>query len=259
MNGRSSRVFIAAAVVATIGLAGAGIRADAPPKPKPKAERKEEPPKKRRRVVSNLSGFELLDQARLKDKPMVAGATRVLGAKPPVILAPRLGKLYGTSPVFAWRHEGKRFAFVLWDEAGTELHAAEVEGQSYAWPSGAPRLADGQTYLWSVKAAESAAEPGATAGVVVVTPAERGEIDRALLAAKDDEDPYRAALARAQAFVDQRVWYDALAVYADLIERLPDRAEAFERRGMLYTQIPALASQADEEFARADALTSSRR
>lgn len=255
MSSRSSRVLVAGTVLAAAGLS-VSVADEKPKSPPPTVQ--EAPPKKRPRVVSDLSGFELLDEARLKDKPMVAGATRVLGAKPPVIVAPRLGKLHGTSPVFAWRHEAPRFAFVLWDEAGDELHAAEVEGASYAWPSGAPRLADGRTYLWSVKAAEPAAAPASTAGVVVVTSEERARIDAALSAVKD-EDPYREALARAQAFVEARVWYDAVAVYADLIARFPDRPEAYERRATLLAQIPALASQADEDFARADTLTSSRR
>lgn len=253
MSWRSSRVLVAAAFLAASGLGAA--RADE--KPKPAADKKEDPPKKRRRVVSDLSGFELLDQAKLKDKPMVAGATRVLGARAPVILAPRLARVHG-APVLAWRHEGKRFAVVLWDEEGTELHAAEVEGSSYAWPAEAPRLADGRTYLWSVKLAEPAAAPAATAGIVVVTADERRQVDAAL-AAVSGGDPYSAALARAQAFVDQRVWYDALAVYDDLIARFPDRPEAYERRATLYAQIPALEDAADEDFARADAITSNRR
>ena len=253
-NRGQARALVAAVLLAAAGIAGAQTT-EKPPSPAP---RKEEPSRKRPRVVSDLSGFELLDPEQLKDKPMVAGATRVLGAPAPVILAPRLARLHGTSPVFAWQHEGKRFAFVLWDEAGTELHAAQVEGTRYVWPSGAPRLADGQTYLWSVRLAEPAAAPAATAGVVVVTPAERRQIDEALAGATAP-DPYDQALARGQAFVAERVWYDALGVYSDLIARFPDRAEAYERRATLYAQIPALQGQADEDFARADQLTSSRR
>jgi hypothetical protein len=261
MNRWSSRVLVAAFLVAGCGPASAqeaGEKKKPPPAGKDEPEVKEETPRKRQRVVSDLSGFELLDQARLEDKPMVAGATRVLGAKPPVILAPRLAKVHGASPVFAWQHAGDRFAFVLWDEAGNELHAAEVDGPSYTLPGGAPRLADGQTYLWNVKLAAPAAAPAATAGVLVVTSAERERIDEALAAAKD-EDAYREGLARGEAFVAERVWYDAVAVYSDLIARFPGRPEAWERRATLFAQIPALASQADSDFARADALTSSRR
>lgn len=248
-----SRAFLAVALL----LGGLAAAAEPPPSPKPTAS-PEPAPTGRRRVVTDLSGFELLDEARLKDKPMVAGATRVLGLRPPVILAPLLGKLYRTDPVFAWRHEGTRFVFTLFDESGDELYGAEVEGRSFTWPPGHKRLADGTTYLWSVKAAQPEAAPSSTAGVVVVTPEERARIDAALSAVKD-ADPYRAALRRAQVFVDARVWYDALAACDALVARFPDRPEAWERRATLFAQIPALQDAADADFARADALTSSRR
>ena len=256
MSSRSLR----ATCTAVLLLGGALLAAagqEPKPSPSPSAAAGKDQPRKRARVVSDLSGFELLDAAQLGDKPTVAGATRVLGAKPPVILAPRLAKIHGTRPVFAWRHEGARFAFVLWDEDGAELHAAEVPGTSYAWPAGAPRLVDGRTYLWSVKLAEPAAAPAATAGALVVTPEERKRIDAALAAA--EADPYRGGLARAQVLVAERVWYDALGVYSDLIAAFPDRPEAYEGRATLLAQIPALAADADADFARADATSANRR
>ena len=255
MSWRSAGTMAFAALVAAAALAAASD--EKPPSPTP-AGAPSPAPRTRPRVVSDLSGFELLDEEQLKDKPMVAGATRVLGARPPVIVAPRLGKVHGTEPVFAWRHEGTRFSFTLYDEAGTEVYARTVEGRSFAWPRDQARLADGATYLWSVKAAEPEAAPASTAGVVVVTPEERTRIDAALAAAKDG-DPFRAGLLRAQVFVDARVWYDALAAYDALVARFPDRPEAWERRATLLAQIPALRAAADEDFARADALTSSRR
>ena len=263
MSRRSCGLLLASVLLAYGGPALAQSSAEKKPSPSPAMGAPAPPPedgkpRKRQRVVSDLSGFELLDEARLADKPMVAGATRVLGAKPPVILAPRLAKIHGASPVFSWRHDGTRFSFVVWDDAGNEVHAAEVDGHSYAWPPAAPRLAEGATYLWSVKAASPAAAPSATAGVVVVSPAERRRIDEALAAASAG-DAYAAGLARAQDFVDGRVWYDAVAVYSDLAARFPERPEAWERRGTLFAQIPALAAFAEADFARAEALTSSRR
>ena len=256
MSWRSPGPVVAATLLSAGALAA--VPDEKPASPAPVAGAASPAPRKRPRVVSDLSGFELLDEARLKDKPMVAGATRVLGARPPVLLAPLLGKVHGTSPVFAWRHEGTRFAFILYDEAGTELYASTVEGRSFAWPRDRARLADGTTYLWSVKAAEPEAAPAATAGVLVVTPGERARIDAALAMAKDD-DPYRAGLLRAQVFVDARVWYDALAAYDALVARFPDRPEGWERRATLLAQLPTLGPLAEEDFARADALTSSRR
>jgi hypothetical protein len=213
--------------------------------------------KKRQRVVSDLSGFELLDPAKLKDKPMVSGATRSLfSPKPPVLLAPHLARLHGASPVFAWRHNAKRYHVALSDEAGRELHAADVEGLRYEWPQGAPRLEDGATYSWSVKPLDPAGT-ASSAGIVIVTKAERAEIDRALTAVKI-KDAYSQSLARGAAFTDKRVWYDALGVYTDLIARFPDRPQAYEQRATLYAQLPTLQEAADEDFAQADALTKAR-
>ena len=253
-SGSRSASFAAAALAAAV-LAAA--QEPAKPSPKPSPSPAQDQPRRRARVVSDLAGFELLDAAQLADKPTVAGATRVLGAKAPAILAPRLARLHGARPTFAWRHEGRRFAFTLWDEEGNELHAAEVDGLAYTLPAAAPPLADGRTYLWSVRLADPPSAPAATAGVVVVTPDERKRIDAAIGAA--DPDPYRAGLARAEAFVKERVWYDALAAYSDLVARFPDRPEAYEGRATLLAQLPALAAEADADFARADALTSSRR
>lgn len=246
----SWRSVVAATVIGFVAAGGLAAAAERKPTPRTRPL-----PKKRPRVVSDLSGFELLDAAKLKDKPVVAGATRDPGRlEPPVILAPHLAKLHGTSPVFAWRHDGQRFTFVLSDESGQDVHVAEVTGQSYAWPKDAPPLADGRTYLWSVRPASAPATArAAMAAVVVVTPAERQEVDAALLGARAG-DPYDEGLARARVLVERRVWYDALGTYTDLVERFPDRPEAYEQRATLYAQIPATLAQAEEDFARADAL-----
>ena len=214
-------------------------------------------PQKRRRVVSDLSGFELLDAAKLKKKPMVAGAGRGLfDIKPPIPLAPYLTRVYSTSPVFRWQAEGKgqRFLIVLSDAANRELHRAETADDSYPWPVGAPRLEDGQTYYWTVKGVPPmATSPSAQHGVQVVTSQQRVEIDGALTAGTG-ADAYRAGLVRAQVFTDQRLWYDAIGAYTELIALSPDRAEAYEKRGMIYAQIPATQPLADADFSRADGL-----
>jgi hypothetical protein len=241
-----------AALLATAGIAAAQSKEPT----KPAADAGTAAPKKRQRVVSDLSGFELLDPAKLKEKPMVAGAARSLfSPKPPVLLAPHLGKLHGANPVFAWRHGARRFHFSLADGAGKELHAADVDGQSYTWPASAPALLDGATYTWTVKPLDPEGTP-VSASVVVLTKAERAPIDRALGAPKS-KDPYRLGLARAAAFTDARVWYDAISTYSDLITQFPNRMEAYERRATLYAQIPTLQDAADEDFAKADALAAS--
>lgn len=253
MKVASCRWWLAAAALGCAApLVGQSKEQSAAPKP---AEGGREAPKKRRPVVSDMSGFELLDPAKLKDKPMVTGATRSLfGPKSPVPLAPHLGRVYGRDPVFVWRHEGRarRFAFTLTDEADKVLHAAEVEGFQYAWPAGAPRLEAGKTYYWIVRPSEPANAPAATAGIVVVTAAERARIEKAL-GARGGES-YEAGLARARALAEERLWYDVVAACSDLIGRSPERAEAHELRGSVYAQIPATQALADEDLARAEQL-----
>ena len=68
-------------------------------------------------------------------------------------------------------------------------------------------------------------------------------------------DPYREGLARAQAFVERRVWYDALGVLTDLSTRFPNRPEAYQQRALLFAQIPATLPEAEEDFTRAETLT----
>jgi hypothetical protein len=249
---------MALAAVLACGAAVASSQAQGPPASqtaKPREDQKA--PQKRRRVVSDLSGFELLDAAKLKKKPMVTGAGRgLLEARPPVPLAPYLTRLYGTSPVFRWQAGGKgRFSFVLSDAAHKELHRAETVGDSYPWPAGAPRLGDGQTYYWKVEAVPSTeTSPSSPCGVQVVTSQQRVEINRKLKAGATT-DRYQAGLARAQVFTDQRLWYDAIGAYTELIASFPDRAEAYEKRGVIYAQIPVTLALAEADFARADELT----
>ncbi len=52
----------------------------------------------RKRIVTDLSGFDLLEPGKLQKQTTVVGATR--GLPRPVALAPRLGKVYGTNPQF---------------------------------------------------------------------------------------------------------------------------------------------------------------
>lgn len=254
MTSRQSLTLVVAAALAC-AAGGALAQSQQPAKP---GEPGKDAPKKRQRVVSDLSGFELLDPAKLKDQPMVTGATRSLfGPKSPAPLAPNLTRLFGAAPVFEWEHAGrsKRFAFVLVDEAENERHRAEVEGLSYAWPSSAPKLQAGKTYYWSVKPLEPASAPASVSrGVIVVTDLERAGVDKALVTAAKAGDAYQAGLARAQVFTDRRLWYDAIGAYSELIARSPERAEAYEGRGTVYAQIPATRARADQDFARADEL-----
>jgi hypothetical protein len=226
-----------------------------PPK-KPEATGKEETPEKprRRRVVSDLSGFDLLDQGKVKNESMVVGAAR--GSAPPVVMAPRLGRVYSERPTFEWRDAGQpsAFAFALTDESQEEVYKAETPKPLLAYPADAPRLEPGRTYFWTVQAASGLfATPSPPAGLLVLSGTQRQEVDRAL-AAITASDPYEKARARARVFTDRRLWYDAVAAYSELIARFPDRPELYDERGTIYAQLEATQAMADEDFARAEQL-----
>jgi len=204
------------------------------------------------RVVTNLAGFELTDPKKLAGRPMVVGATR--GEHPVVPLAPHLGKLYGAHPTFAWSYDDKaaKFTFVIADESNTDIFSADVSGVQFRYPANAPALQDGKVYFWSVWTPTSLVSSAASypSGILVVTGAERMEIDKKL--AEISGDTYEAGVARAQVFTDARLWYDAIDAYNALIERFPDRAELYERRGTIYAQLTCTQPLAEEDLARAE-------
>lgn len=251
--------FIAAGVL----LALCPAHAQQPPKQPPANEGKRAGSKsadtaakpKRQRVVSSLAGFDLLEASKTQKQPMVVGATR--GLPQPVALAPRLGKVYGLTPVFAWSFEGKaaKFIWILTDTTPSEPFRKEVTGTQFQYPAEAPALEPGKTYFWTVQSPLGmlGATTSAPVGFVVVSAAQRAEIEKAL-AQIAAADPYERDLARARVFTDHRLWYDAIAAYTDLIARFPDRAELYEARGMIYSQLDSGKSQAEADFSRADKL-----
>jgi hypothetical protein len=224
--------------------------------PRPEAAKKDEPREKprRKRVVNDLSGFDLLDQGKVKKESMVVGAAR--GFDPPVLLAPRLGRVYGDRPLLEWTDASRPQGFVVavTDESQQELIRADTAQTRWTYPEDAPRLEPGRTYFWTVQASSGLfASPSAPAGLLVLGGAQRQEIERALAAAAAG-DPFERGRARAKVFTDHRLWYDAIGAYADLVARFPDRPEPYEERAMIYAQLDASQARADEDFARAEAL-----
>lgn len=235
------------------------VKPPAPAKDKMAGLPKPAEPKKRPRVIPDLSGFELTDPEKLKRQPMVVAATRGFPTEPqvPEALAPRLGKVYALDPVFVWRYPGGKMkaVFVLTDDANVELFRTRVLGTQFHYGPPAPALEPGQTYFWrlEVSSASGARRSSAPMGILVVGGAERNQIGDAL-ADIHEEDAYRKALARAKVFTNFRLWYDAIAAYTDLIARSPKRAELYEARGNLYAQLKVTGALAKRDFARADSL-----
>ena len=215
---------------------------------------KTETKKPKPRVVTDLSGFDLLAPGKLKKQPMVTGATR--GFPEPAALAPRLGKVYDLRPSFQWSYPGKlrQFGFVLKGDDGQEMFRAEVEGTSFRYPETAPPLEPGKTYFWTVEATTMlGVQPSAPVGFVVASEEGRREIAEGL-GMIPGGDTYEGALARAKFLTDHRLWYDAVAAYGELIAKYPEKAELYEQRGTIYAQLEATQALSDQDFARADEL-----
>lgn len=220
----------------------------APAGKKDDKEAEKRPPRKR--VTSDLSGFELIDSARLKGQPMVVGGTRSLTA--PVALAPQLGKLAGPSPVFAWSYGYRvpRFRFTLRGAADEPVFQAEATGTRYRYPGDAPALETGRTYSWTVEPLGAPGRPSPSSPVAFTV--EPGVL--AALAKLGAAGGFEAGLARARLLTEHRLWYDAVEAYSDLIARFPERAEPYEERGAIYGQLEVTEALAEEDLARADAL-----
>jgi len=222
-----------------------------PKKPKPKQS--STPTKeKHTRVISKLSGFDLLEAKNLSGQTMVVAATR--GTTPLVALGPRLGKLYGANPTFVWSNEdtAAKFVFVLTDDAQADVYRAEVSGTQFRYPASAPTLQPGRIYFWTVIIPGSllGATSSDPSGLSVVSTAQRQEIEKKL--AQFPGNSYEAGVARAQVFTGYRLWYDALGALTELIERYPERAEPYELRGTIYAQLNCTQALAEADFSRAE-------
>jgi hypothetical protein len=206
---------------------------------------------KRAQVPIDLSGFDLLDSGKLKTQAMVTGQTRG-GPRGPILMAPRLGKIFGSNPVFEWDYHGHEgLVFVLSDDQHREIFRAPVNGRRYSYPGDAPKLTPGKTYFWTVYAELTA--PATSAGFIVLADEQRSQVEERL-AAIAGSDPYQVELARARLFTEYRLWYDAIAIYTDLISRFPHEPIIYEERGTIYAQLPITKGLSRQDLARSDKL-----
>lgn len=229
------------------------------PPPKPPQPTAKDAPKAppRKRLVADLSGFEMSDPNQTRKQRAMLGATRGGPSRLPLLLAPDLAKFYGSSPLFAWLYPGRTegFEIVLRDDDDHEILRQQVSTAEFRLKDASPRLQSGKTYYWSVRSFPPLVESrfSQAAGFVVVPDSERQQIEKEL-AAIPQGDTYQAGTARARVLVNHRLWYDAIGAYSDLIKQFPDRAELYEERGTVYAQIEVTKAQADADFARADEL-----
>lgn len=192
-----------------------------------------------------MDGFEL-------DAKAAADNARSVGKAhgPTVFLyAPSLTKLYSLNPTFYWASEVKTKAFVfrLYDAEGEVGYEARTPGCSLQYPADATPLLPGQNYVWNVLAGLGLLGGGSfPAKFTVLAAEERAALDKQLSGA----DPAK----RAAIFSDNRLWYDAIQAYTELIAAHPNQSDLYEKRGQIYDQLPATHDLAQADFAKADDL-----
>ena len=230
-----------------------------PPKGSPPPANQDTAKTTHKRLVTDLSGFELADPNKTRKERTLLGATRGGSSRLPILLAPELTQFYGAAPILSWLYPGRSdgFEIVIRDEDDNELLRQQVKGTDFRLTSAASRFKAGQTYYWSVQSFPPLLESSFSAegAFRAVSAEQHQQIEKELAAIMTDS--YADGLARADLFTRYRLWYDALGTLHDLIDRFPDRAELYERRGMIYAQIEVTKPLADADFARADELKSS--
>jgi len=253
---------IVVAVLLSCFLALSSIAQNAPANQQPAAKQsappaKQEPAKAgRKRLITDLSGFEMENPDKARKEHTLLGATRGGSSKLPILLAPELTKFYGADAILTWLYPGRSngFEIVIRDEDENELLRQQVKGTEYRLNPKTSRFQAGKTYYWSVQSFPPLLEASFSqeAAFQVVTADEHQQIEIELAAATSDS--YADGLARATVLTQHRLWYDAIGAYHSLIQRFPDHAELYEKRGMIYAQIDATKPMADADFSRADEL-----
>lgn len=240
-----NRIWIAWALAAGAAMSGAAAaqsHMSAPP------QHPQEQAGHPRRVHAQLSGFELAPGKATANQ--IGGASRGAGQRL-VLYAPNKARVFTLRPAFHWQGDATAaYTVHVQDLTGALSWDRSVTGTSLDYPADAPPLAAGQTYLWKVTPDSPLLGPPPPAAILVVV----GGADRAQLEAglgRIAGSGFDAESARAKYFFDQRLWYDAQMAYSALIAKYPEQRSLYEMRGWLYQQLPATASLADADFARA--------
>lgn len=217
-----------------------------PPAPQNQAQ-----PAHPRRVQAKLEGFDLAPGKASANQ--TGGASRGVGSPSKMVLyAPHKAKVYTLRPAFSWKGDPlATYKLHIQDVTGTFAWDREVTGTSLPYPPDAPPLSPGGTYLWKVTSDSPVLGPPPPAAMIVVLGGdERSQLEAGL--SQIQGSGFDADMARARYLFDQRLWYDAIMAYSDLITKYPDRPSLFEMRGTLYYQLPATEALADADFARSN-------
>jgi len=199
---------------------------------------------------SDLKGFDVTDPKSVGHTTV--GGTRGTQIPSARLLAPATAKLYGADALFQWAPIGPTdgYMFFIVDDDETQLVRQKLTDTSFKLSS-LGKLKPGETYAWKIQSLPSTV-PGEEQHFIVVGGAERQKIAAELAA--NPGDSYDAGFARARVFVAHKLWFDAIGAYTDLIAKFPDRAQPYEDRGAIYSQLEATKKRGEADLAKAATL-----
>jgi len=208
------------------------------------------PPAKSTRVRAKLDGFDIAPTSG-KAPNQIGGASRDLGAL--TLYAPKLAKAYTLTPTFYWSAEDDKteytFKLAVLSSQESSLFVKKVTGGKFTYPADAPALKPSETYVWSVQPENDLMGGVASASVLIVGGSNRATVDSALASVRPA--PGEPSAAAAKVYVDNRLWFDAIAEYTALIEKHPDMPQYREARAQLYDQLQETRPLADADAAAA--------
>jgi hypothetical protein len=206
-------------------------------------------PQKVVRVRAKLDGFDIAPTSG-KAPNQIGGASRDLGVL--TLYAPKLGKAYTLTPKFNWSAEDDKteytFKLAALSTQQTVLFVKKVMGGKFMYPADAPALKPSETYVWSVQPENDLMGGVASASLLIVGGPNREAVETALANAK--VTPGEPSAAAAKIYVDNRLWFDAIAEYSKLIERHPDMPQYVKDRADVYDQLQETRTLADEDAAK---------
>ena len=204
------------------------------------------PPQKPMRVRAKLDGFDIEPKSG-KAQNQIGGASRGIGGL--TLYAPKLGKAYTLTPTFAWSAEDEsteyNFRLSVISAGQGPIFETKVTGGHFTYPTDAPVLTPGSTYVWQVTPANDMLGGTASASILVVGGEDRSAIETAL------HGKPGMSSADAKVYVEKRLWYDAVATYNNLIKSEPTNSEYLKDRAELYDQLPQTQALADIDMNKA--------
>lgn len=202
------------------------------------------------RVRAKLDGFDIAPTSG-KAPNQIGGASRDLGVL--TLYAPKLGKAYTLTPTFYWSagDDKAEFTFKLsaMSTQQSALYVKKVTGGKFTYPADAPALKPSETYIWSVQPENDMMGSIATASVLIVGGPNRTSVDTALAAIKIPAG--ESSPEAAKVYLDNRLWFDAVTEYSNLIEKHPDVKQYYRDRAMVYDQLMETQELADADSTKA--------